>query len=234
MQPGDTIQPSIQVANFGTVSTAPQGPVEVDLVASARRDFRGASIIASFTIEDIRGLSEVPQTTPTLGDVTLEKPLNIATLIGEPVTLPIAPANYFLSAVVDPGHKIRQINQLGRAFRNDLGVGPAAPILLKVGPPIAGLPPAGVLRDPSSPITNPFPFPSFPVLNPLATTQTSTAQIASGLASQSLSRRLSPLASRSSALAFRPINPAQGLAVSVNQGTNPEATAASGGGSQAS
>jgi hypothetical protein len=215
IQPGDTIQPNIEIANFGTVDTAPQGPVLVALVASPTHNFRRATVIATYTIETLHGLSEVPQTSPALGDVNIQPPLNIETLVGQPVTLPTSPRTYFLSVVVDPGHNIRQINQLGRSFSRLLGAAPVAPIIHQVGPPIPFLPPAGVLSAPSSPTTNPFPLPSFPVNTtalPLTTAAVSAAAQA-GLTTQAFA----PPSSSQSLLAlgrvFTPMNPAQALAI---------------------
>ena len=62
IQPGDTIAPSIKVANYGTVNTAPQGPVTVLLVASTDKNFGPNDVILSnYQITDLPGLAEAPR-----------------------------------------------------------------------------------------------------------------------------------------------------------------------------
>jgi hypothetical protein len=167
MQPGDSIQPNIEIANFGAANTALQGPVTVLLVATPRRNsLQGAQIVDTYTIENLRGLSEVPQATPTLGDSNITRTNNIDELHGRVVTLPKTPATYFLTVVVDPTNKIVQIHNLSQQFRRHGFVSNPRPIR-QVGPPIPNLPPAAILTNtPSSPSTNPFPDPPFPV-NPI-------------------------------------------------------------------
>ena len=72
MQPGDTINPTIVVENFGTADTSAQGPVTVDLVESVTKSFTlGSQIIATYTIDDLPGVSG----TPTKGNYrTFAKP----------------------------------------------------------------------------------------------------------------------------------------------------------------
>jgi len=161
MQPGDTIQPNIEIANFGAADSAPQGSFQVLLVATAKRSFTGGfSVLASYTVDSASPLSLVPQTQTVLGDANINLPANIQVLKGANVVLPIFPHKYFLTLVVDPNHSILQIKDLGTAFH---GVGHSIRPIVNVGPPLAGLPPAGVLTSPSSPATNPFPDPAFPV-----------------------------------------------------------------------
>jgi hypothetical protein len=179
MQPGDTIQPNIEIANFGTVDTATQGPVLVTLLATTNPELQGASVVATYTIESLHGLSEVPQSKPALGDVNIRKPLNIEVLQGQPVTLPITPGQYSLTVRVDPFNTIREIHELPRGIKS-IGRGSLGRPSKQVGPPIPGLPPAGVLTAPSSPFTNPFPNPSFPVnasLLPIQPLQTITSSL---------------------------------------------------------
>src|SRR5262245_27957721 len=58
MQPGDTIAPTISVANFGTAAS---GPVQVALVASTTRSFTvGSSIVALYNIANIPSASQTP------------------------------------------------------------------------------------------------------------------------------------------------------------------------------
>jgi hypothetical protein len=155
MQPGDTIAPVIRVANLGPVDTAPQGPVTVDLVASVTPSFGpGSSIVASYTVPNIPGVTQTATKAPVLGDTNVDVPANIVTINGAPVTLPTSPAKYFIGVVVDPNNQIKQIQGVG-AFRSRHN-----PFSLShpVGPPIPGLPPAGVVQGVVVP--NPvFPFP---------------------------------------------------------------------------
>jgi hypothetical protein len=163
MQPGDTIQPNIQIANFGTVDSALFGPFTVFLLATTRRNsLKGASVIDSYTIEALPPLSRVPQTMPALGDVNINLPVNVDELEGRLVTLPVSPSRYFITVVVDPGSEIPQIHNLNKQFRKHGLVSTPRPVR-QVGPPVHNLPPAGVVSEPSSPFTNPFPEPSFPV-----------------------------------------------------------------------
>lgn len=191
MQPGDTIQPNILVANFGTVDTATQGVVDVQLVATTNPQFQGATTLSSFRIETLQPLSEVPMKQVALGDVNLDRPINVEELRGAPVTLPLTPATFFITALADPSHKILQIHDLGRRFRiPGVGANAETPHFLQVGPPIPGLPPAGVVSFPSSPFTNPFPFPSFPIrpsfLIPPPTSTVTTASLSPALSLSAL------------------------------------------------
>jgi hypothetical protein len=223
MQPGDTIQPNIEIANFGTVNSAPQGPVPVFLVASATPSLRGASVIASFSIEALPGLSEVPQTRTVLGDVNVDQPINIDTLIGSAVTLPTSPAVYYLSVLVDPNNSIRQLHQLGRSIRVQATTPPTQP-LHKVGPPIPGLPPAGVVTAPSSALTNPFPFPSFPVNN-LQTPTTGSLTVAAANQFAPAGTPAQPAGSAASLLRIASrsarVNQSTRIGRSTGLGTNP-------------
>lgn len=191
MQPGDTIQPNIEIANFGTVNTATQGVVDVQLIATTNPQLQGASTVESFRIENLQPLSVVPMKQVALGDVNIDRPINIEELHGAPVTLPVTPGTYFLAVLADPSHKILQIHNLGNRFRiPGEGTGAERLQFRQVGPPIPGLPPAGVVSLPSSPFTNPFPIPSFPVrpafLIPPPTTTVTTATVNQSLALSSL------------------------------------------------
>jgi hypothetical protein len=154
MQPGDTIQPVIQIANLGTAGTSEQGvgPVQVALVASVTHDFgQGSSIVALYTVSDIPSQSSTPLRphirsikSVAVNNVTPNR--NVATITGTPVTLPTSPSKYALGVVIDPFNKLNQIPQPGNCFQ----------LAHVVGPPIHNLPPAGVV---SSPLTQPFPNP---------------------------------------------------------------------------
>jgi hypothetical protein len=155
MQPGDTIQPNIKVANFGTANPSAQGSFEVDLVASTDTTFGpGDTVLSRFIVTSLPPLSLVPSTNTVLGDVNITNPLNVVTLEGQPVTLPVSSTGYFLGVIVDPQNNIREIHEIGQ------GPSSALSPIVKVGNPIPGLPPAGV-NSPPAPITNEFPVPAF-------------------------------------------------------------------------
>jgi hypothetical protein len=168
MQPGDTIQPQIKIANFGTVDTQLQGPVVVDLVASTSPTFTsGSTVVEQFTIVNIPPQSIAPTQSRVLGTQNVIDPPNVETLFNTPIaTLPTQPPVYFLGVVVDPNHTIRQISRPSRQLSE----------VRRVGPPIPGLPRAGVIAQPS-PITSTtvFPFPNIPAPLPTSVTSPSTA-----------------------------------------------------------
>lgn len=156
MQPGDVVQPSFKIANYGTTPIAPQGPLVVQVVASTDPNYGPTDVIlATYVIPDIAPLSAVPSRGPAvLGDVNLDSPINVETIIGDPIQLPPGPAVYNLGVVVDPLHQIHEISDL---------VGPRGSALQEVrriGPRIRSLPPAGVLRAAPPPLTA-FPNPAF-------------------------------------------------------------------------
>jgi hypothetical protein len=151
MQPGDTIAPVIQVENLGTAATDIQGPLTVALVASVTPTFTvGSSIVATYTVTNIPSVSE----TPTLGDFTtfaqqsVTPPNNVVTIVGSPVTLPTAPATYFLGVVVDPSGTFKQLSLPENPFMQ----------IHTVGPPLETLPPAGVVSAPGTELFPNTPF----------------------------------------------------------------------------
>ncbi len=157
MQPGDVIAPSFKLANLGATGIPPQGPLLVQLVASTDQNFGPTDVVlASFTIADIPPLSAVPsRTTPALGDVNINDPANVITLTSQAVQIP---AGYrYIGLAVDPFNTIRELKEVPR--------GPSARLqqIRPVGPPIPGLPPAGVVSLPANP-TNQFPIPPFGLL----------------------------------------------------------------------
>ena len=159
MQPGDVIDPSIKIGNYGTIDSSLQAPIEVNLVASPTAKLsKDAHVIAMYNIDSLTPLSEAPTTNLVVGDANLSNPPNVTTLFGVPVMLPSSPRTYFIGLIVDPNRKIRQIR--------DLVSGPIRPFTLvrKVGPPIAGLPPAGIVSQPAPP-ANLFPTPPFGPIN---------------------------------------------------------------------
>jgi hypothetical protein len=158
MQPGDTITPTFQITNFGTAGTNSQGPVQVALVASTTPDFNlGSSIVAFYTLpEGIPGQSSTPTKinarhhgrlfgpNGSVNNVTPAR--NVETFTGPPVTLPTSPNTYFLGIVIDPNNTLTQLSLPANRLEQ----------INVVGPPIPGLPPAGVV---SAPLTQQFPSP---------------------------------------------------------------------------
>lgn len=142
MQPGDTIQPNIRIANLGTVDSAPQGPVTVELVASTTPTFNPAdsTVIAAYSIDSIPPQSLVPAQGAVFADANLTPGENVVTIAGDPVTLPTSPRTYYIGVVVDPANQIQQLKNVPQ-FHKSLN---QLTLIRKVGPPIPGLPPAGV------------------------------------------------------------------------------------------
>lgn len=156
MQPGDVIHPSFRIANFGTTTISPQGPLIVQIVASTDKDYGPTDVVlASYVIPEIPPLSTVPTRGPiALGDVTLDPQNNVVTINGPDIKLPAGPATYFVGIVVDPLNQIREISEIGRLPT------PRLELVQDVGPPIPNLPPAGVVTTPASGL-NVFPFPAY-------------------------------------------------------------------------
>lgn len=156
LQPGDTIAPAIRVTNFGPVDTALQGPITVSLVASVDRTFGpGSSVVATYTIDNIPGADTVPSQDQNFGVGNLNPQNNVVTINGAPVTLPVSPRNYYIGVVVDPTGSFQQLGRIGRhKIRRE-----TFSLIRKVGPPIQGLPPAGVVDATVFGNAQPFPFP---------------------------------------------------------------------------
>ena len=155
IQPGDTIAPVIQVANFGPVDTDAQGPVTVALVASVTPTFGpGSSILAQYTIANIPGVDDAPSKTPVYSNANVTLPDNVVEIDGTPITLPSTPSQYYIGVVVDPFGAIKQVGQIGsfRASSNSFELSHV------VGPPIIGLPSAGTA--PPGTVTTGTVFPS--------------------------------------------------------------------------
>ncbi len=166
LQPGDTIEPTITITNFGTANSGE--PIQVALVASTTPNFTvGSSIVALYSLEtNIPPASAVPPGGLIAAFSQTVSPLDDTfTFTGPAVTLPTSPATYYLGVVVDPYGKIAQLS---------LPANPLAEIHT-VGPPVNGLPPAGVVSTSNS---NPFPFPAsgtFIGINPTVTTESSVS-----------------------------------------------------------
>lgn len=160
MQPGDTIKPSISIANYGTAPTNLQGNLQVALVASVDPEFTlGSSIVALYDVGNVSSLSNTPiksyqrsgrvnARNATMHNLTPNN--NVVTINGDPVTLPTSPSVYYLGIVIDPYNKIKQLPHSGNNFQ----------LIKVVGPNTSGLPPAGVITTgggTSAPV-----FPSLP------------------------------------------------------------------------
>ena len=164
LEPGDTIEPTITVANLGTAATS--GPVDVALVASTTPSFRSAAtIVALYEITaSIPAASQVPPSGVIQAFSQTATILNNSyTFTGPAVTLPTSPAMYYLGVVVNPYGKIQQLSTPANALSQ----------IDQVGPDTSGLPPAGVI---STGNPNAFPLPASGVfigINPTATTTTS-------------------------------------------------------------
>ena len=168
MQPGDTIDPSIRIDNLGPADTLPQGPVTVDLIASTSRTFNtGSSVVASYTVANIAGIHRLPEGYPSIGPLrSLSTPVNAVVVGGQVVTLPTQPGRYYLGVVIDPAHKLRQLNRIGKVK----GLGSAFTLAHPVGPPIPHLPAAGVLVAGGGANNLPFPSPvTLPTFLPATT-----------------------------------------------------------------
>ena len=99
MQPGDTINPTIVVENFGTADTSAQGPVTVDLVESVTKNFTlGSQIVATYTINNLAGVSGTPTkgNYRTFAKQILAQPSNVVSLSGTKVTLSDEPKHLLL------------------------------------------------------------------------------------------------------------------------------------------
>ena len=155
MQPGDTIAPNIRIANLGTTDTDLQGPVTVLLVASTTPNVNsGSTIVAQFTIDNVPALSNTATGTAVFGDQNLNPQDNIVTIIGAPVTLPVAPGKYYIGVVVDPFNQIKQIGKIPQF--NEPKNSFTVPHVVQTVP---GLPPAGVITAGGSALVPIFPFP---------------------------------------------------------------------------
>ncbi|CAN5733490.1 hypothetical protein BH23PLA1_BH23PLA1_07330 [soil metagenome] len=160
LNPGDTFLPKLKVANFGAVSTAEQGPVVVQVVAAFDAPFYGpgSEILATFVVEDIPGLNLAPTPRLVPGDANLFDPPNVVTLVADaPVTLPLLSSTYFVGVAVDPFDTILELSEL------QFGPDPRLEEVRLVTPTGIGLPPAGIVSEPS---TAPFPFRPFTITDP--------------------------------------------------------------------
>ncbi len=140
LEPGDVISPTIQIANLGAGDPSTQGPVTVQLVASLDKNFGpGDSVLGSYVIQSLPGLSEVPTQSPFSINGNLIPPANINTTTLPPFKLPTSPASYFIGVEIDPTASIKMTH-------------PPTPLLMgvvSVGPNTSGLPPTTLLVNTS-------------------------------------------------------------------------------------
>ena len=149
LQPGDVISPTIRIANLGAGNPSTQGAVTVDLVASLDKNFGpGDSVLASYTIQSLPGLAQVP--TQSIGSLfsNLIPPANVNTTTLAPFKLPASPGFYYIGIEIDPTSSIHMTHPPTPAL---MGV-------LTVGPPSAYLPSANLLVNTSGTV------PTFPEL----------------------------------------------------------------------
>lgn len=155
MQPGDTIAPVIQLENFGAADPADQKPIQVALVASTNKKFGpGSSVLALYTVSSVPPISTAATLSQNLKGQTIYTANNFVTINSPAVTLPTSPKVYYIGVVVDPNNQIRKFGKIGRQFKNDVFT-----LVRQVGPPIKGLPPAGVVTAGGGANNQPFPFP---------------------------------------------------------------------------
>jgi hypothetical protein len=190
MQPGDTIQPTVRIANLGTADSGLQGDLTVQIWASPVPRLTSQSIaLATATVPNVPAQSLVPSQGVVLGDANLAPPQNIVTIAYDPFTLPTTLKTFYIGVVIDPLGTIKQLSNVSRAG----GQNPFQ-LVQKVGPPIPGLPPAGVNPNVATPgVSNvpvfPIPFNNiqvgagldgtFPPIFPPTTTTTTTAALSS-------------------------------------------------------
>jgi hypothetical protein len=155
MQPGDTIAPVIQLENFGAGDPGDQKPLQVALVASTSKKFGpGSTVLALYTVSSVPPISIAPTQTENLKPQVIYTPNNFVTINSPAVTLPGSPRVYYIGVVVDPNNQIKKLGKINRQFKNDVFT-----LVRKVGPPIKGLPPAGVVTAGGGANNPPFPFP---------------------------------------------------------------------------
>ncbi len=173
LQPGDTVAPTFQITNLGTANTDTQGPVQVALVASTTPDFNlGSSIVGLYTLPaGIPGQSSAPVANSARHHARLYEskiynnnvtPLqNVETYTGAAVTLPTSPSTYYLGVVIDPYNTLTQLSLPANRLE----------LIRTVGPATSGLPPAGVVSTPLSPVPQ---FPNPPDGVPIGNVNTAT------------------------------------------------------------
>lgn len=118
--PGDTIQPTIQIANLGAAALT--SDVQVAVVASTSPDFNlGSTIVGTYTISGgLDGINSTPLPNVArhgrgvrwLQANNIVTPrANVTTLSGLKMTLPTSPSTYYIGVVVDPNNLLNLPNQ---------------------------------------------------------------------------------------------------------------------------
>jgi hypothetical protein len=160
MQPGDTVVPTFQITNLGTANTDTQAPVQVALVASVTPSSTlGSSIVALYSLPaGIPGQSSAPVRNSarhharlygsTIYNNNVTPAQNVETFTGTAATLPTSPSMYYLGLVIDPYNTLKQLSLPANRLE----------LIRTVGPATSGLPPAGVVSTPLSPLPQ-FPNP---------------------------------------------------------------------------
>jgi len=154
LQPGDTIEPTIRIENFGTAGTISQGPVDVAMVLSPTPTFFAGT--ATFftpitTIKtDIPALSETPTkgNPATFGEKNLIPPNNTVTFTYARSTLPAGTSGSYLGVVIDPHGNLTQLSLPKNALEQ----------IHRIGNLIPNLPAAGGITATS--LTGVFPTPA--------------------------------------------------------------------------
>ena len=158
MQPGDVVQANVRIANFGPADTAAQGPVYVALVASRTPNFvvGSSQVIALVTLANIPGIQNTATRGPVFADSNQTPQQNVVTFGFPPTMLPGAgfARKYYIGVVVDPTNNLKQLSTLS----NFGGRKEPFSLIQRVGPPIVGLPPAGVLVPGATIPVFPFPL----------------------------------------------------------------------------
>ena len=147
--------------------------VQVALVASVTPSFTlGSSIVALYTLPAIPGQSSAPVKNSahhharlygsTIYNNNVNPAQNVVTFTAPtPATLPTIPSTYYLGLVIDPNNLLTQLSLPANRLE----------LIHTVGPATSGLPPAGVVSTPLSPLPQ-FPNPpdGIPIgnVNPVA------------------------------------------------------------------
>jgi len=171
LQPGDVVTPTIRIANFGTANPNAQGPVLVQLVASTDTLYGpGDSVVGSFTIDSLPGISGVPTKGPANLADNVIPPANEITVTLAAIKLPTTPGFYFLGVKIDPNSVIKQTYAPNATLSDVVTVGPASAFLpsadlvaTSTGLPVFPQKPSAFLTRLPGTTTTPVLFPVNPV-----------------------------------------------------------------------
>ena len=85
-------------------------------MASTTRKFTaGSSILATYTVPNIPGTTQVSSGAELVADTNLNPQNNVVTITGAPLTLPVAPKVYYIGVVIDPFPPARRTSRAVRA-----------------------------------------------------------------------------------------------------------------------